>query len=922
MFKLSKRPTGVLKKILVLLSMIFVAGVPLAYAHPIILDSNPAQSGTVSAGSTRVAIYFSEEVEIEFSIIKVLDGNGNQIDNKDTQYLNDEKSLVVTTPPLQDGIYTVTTKVLSKVDGHLVDYAFVFGVGDVVVPPPEQESITESIYFPEAGARFPGLIGQTIVLGAAISTLVMWGPLRRKNLVRAEFADLAKTFQSKFFAISGIGLFLVFASNILMLVIQTVRLQTSASAVLQTSFGEIWIIRMAITVILLAVWFLLESKSGVSLRKQAIVTGLSLALIGTTTIIGHGAASEQSAAIAIDYVHNLLASVWIGGVIFFGFILVPSFASLGNSKRELAALVMIPRFSSMILIALGVLIITGPTLLWLLEDDVGLLSQSYYGYLIIAKILIGSAMIALGGYNQSRIQAPGEKAVKAGNVQVYKKIKRSLKAEAALGIALLGVVALLTNSSLPTGQTQDAVAGSAPYGFATSVFSENGRFDISIEPFTSGQNSISVSAHDLSGDVMDDVEVLKVKISNPQKGISPIEVPITKSDNTYTGEATFGFSGSWNVEILTQRSQHANEDTGFTVFVKPRISQLNTKIVEYGIPAQGAAPLYPAYDGDDTIWISDASKARLWKFSISQQQFTSYEFDGKTTVFLKIDGGKIWFTDTPESKIGYFDPKTEQFTLIALPEKSIPISLESDLDGNMWIALVDKHSLLKYDPRDGEFEEHKTPTVPSGPVALSRDSAGNIWFAESQGGRIGMVEPGSGRIQEFMPAEALKEPFALFIDADQNVWISEHTGLSVIKFNPVLQTFDGFRVTDPNALPFGLASDKFENIWIAQHTTDKLGVYDPHSGEFGEIDIPTTSTFTQFVTADKNGDIWFVEQRGNKLGHVEISESLHVGAPTQPEFALRYSELAAPFIAAGIVAASLFLVKSVYDKRRLDALIE
>ncbi|MDC8437700.1 MAG: copper resistance protein CopC, partial [Candidatus Nitrosotenuis sp.] len=175
-----------MKKILVLLSMIFVAGIPLAYAHPIILDSNPAQSGTIGAGSTRVAIYFSEEVELEFSVIKVLDGNGNQIDNKDTQYLNDEKSLVVTTPPLQDGIYTVTTKVLSKIDGHLVDYAFVFGVGDVVVPPPKQKDISESIYFPEAGARFPGLVGQTIVLGAAISTLIMWNPLRRKKLIREE----------------------------------------------------------------------------------------------------------------------------------------------------------------------------------------------------------------------------------------------------------------------------------------------------------------------------------------------------------------------------------------------------------------------------------------------------------------------------------------------------------------------------------------------------------------------------------------------------------------------------------------------------------------------------------------------------------------------------------------------------------------
>ena len=49
--------------------------------------------------------------------------------------MKDELSLIVTTPPLEDGVYTVSTKVLSKVDGHLVPGAFLFAVGDVVIDP-------------------------------------------------------------------------------------------------------------------------------------------------------------------------------------------------------------------------------------------------------------------------------------------------------------------------------------------------------------------------------------------------------------------------------------------------------------------------------------------------------------------------------------------------------------------------------------------------------------------------------------------------------------------------------------------------------------------------------------------------------------------------------------------------------------------
>jgi len=901
--------------------LIFVLGIPLAYAHPIILESTPAQSATAPAGTTQIVIHYSEAIEIDFSAIKVLDNNGNQIDNKDTQYFDDESSLVVTTPPLEDGIYTVTSKVLSKVDGHLVPEAFVFGVGNVSIPPPKQKDVSESIYFPEAGTRFPGLVGQVIVLGSVISSLIMWKAVQRKTLIKENLAELQKFYHAKFSSITGIALFLVFASNILMLIVQTIRLETSAANVLQTSFGSIWILRMAITVILLAIWFLMENKTSLSSKKQGLILGLSLVLIGTTTIIGHGTASERLSAVIIDYIHNLIASIWIGGVIFFGFILLPAFAKLDSNKKELITLSMIPKFSSITIIALGILIITGPTLLWLLEDDLVVLSQSYYGFLIITKIAIASAMVALGGYNQFKIQKPAETALKSDSVVVHKKLKRSLKTEAVLGIILLGVVALLTNSSLPT-QTQQATA-EISYGLQTSEFSENIRFDVDIEPFSTGANTISISAFDSNENPLDDLSDIRVKISNPQKNIVPIEIPLTKSENNpYEGYVTLPFSGRWNVEVEAQRTQHANEGTSFSMFVKPHISELKTDITEFDLP-DSAAPLYPVYDGDDTIWISDALKPRIWKFSISNKQFASYEFEGKTTVFLTIDGkGKIWFTDTPEGKIGYFDPAIEEFTVISLPTKSIPISLETDLDDNIWIALIDQHTLLEYDQDAKQFEEHKIPTNSSGPVALTKDAYGNIWFAESQGGKIGVIEPQTGNIQEFMPSEPLEEPFALFIDDGGNIWISEHVGLNVVKFNPILQTFEAIAVSDPNSLPFGLASDKFDNIWLAQHTADTLGVYDPHKNEFADVNIPTKSTATQFLTADRDGNIWFVEQRTNKLGNVIISENPQIGiVQEQPELDLKYSEFIAPFISAGIIATSLFFVKSVRDRRRLDSKI-
>ena len=178
--------------------LLFAFTVPLAYAHPLIIDSNPKASTNVGAGITQITIHYSEPVDLRFSDIKVIDSSGKQIDNKDTNYLQgDEKALVVTTAPLQNGIYTVTTKVLSKIDGHLPEYAFVFGVGNVELPAQPKQTLQQEIYFPEAAARFPGLVGQVIVLGAAVAILLVWRGARNRKWFK-ENAEFQKFFHSKF----------------------------------------------------------------------------------------------------------------------------------------------------------------------------------------------------------------------------------------------------------------------------------------------------------------------------------------------------------------------------------------------------------------------------------------------------------------------------------------------------------------------------------------------------------------------------------------------------------------------------------------------------------------------------------------------------------------------------------------------------
>ena len=928
-----------MNKLLFLPFLILIIGIPSAYAHPFLVDSEPGQGQNAAVGTTQIIVFYSEAIEIDFSELKVFDSNGNKIDNMDTAYYEGESSLVITTPSLEDGIYTVTSKVLSKIDGHLVQAAIIFGVGETQVDLSllEAQEESEITFLPEAAARFPGIIGQTVVLGSVISGIVIWGTQRKR--FGKESRDLVnQTYRFKFAKLTGISLVAVFASNFIILAVQTLRLETSPIDVIDTAFGTTWLIRMIITIILLGIWFWMERKPHLSPKKHIPMLAASLVLIFTTTMMGHGAATELTAPIILDYVHNLLASVWIGGVIFFGFVLLPTLASLDGIQKAKVTLAMLPRYSGMITIALGILIITGPTLLWFLESDVASLTNSTYGSLIIAKIMLAIVLIGFGAFYQFKIQRQAERNLKSGKTFTFNKLSKPLKAEAMVGIALLGVVALLVNSSLPAGEIQTADAQGVTLGFSSILFSEQAKFDVSVIPLGVGPNTISVLVSNVSGEPLPDISGLKIKVSNPQRNIAPIEISITElksNDGTtrYEGDATFGFAGTWEIEVEAQRTQTVNESVIFTVLVKPTLSEIRTEITEYDFPDPDTAPLYPRFDGDNTIWISDAAKPRIWEFSIDDQQFRSHEFNGLTTIFLDIDqNGKIWFTDTPNSMIGSFDPKTKKFETIKIPlldaisEQSIPIAVKADLQNRIWVALVDKHRLLVYNQNTNEFEKFlQIQTEEAGPSALLVDDSGNVWFAEALSGKIGMVDSKTYQITEFAPDPLLDEPFALLFDKSGSLWIAEHIGPGITKFDPILETFERVKAPNPESLPFGMAIDKYDNIWFGQHITDELAVYDPYNDQLIEVPIPTPESFTQFITADNDGNIWFVEQRGKKLGMVSISSvpgQAKVVIDGSDEFDFNYAEIVSPLIAGGIVISSLFFVKSVHDKRRIDELLQ
>lgn len=114
---------------------ILIAGIiPQASAHPVYVDSSPGAFQSVPSSPREVNVFFSEPIELGYSSISVLGPDGGRVDMNDPHNVEgDTASIgVAMQPGLPEGEYTVSTKVLSAVDGHVVEETFIFGVGTQV----------------------------------------------------------------------------------------------------------------------------------------------------------------------------------------------------------------------------------------------------------------------------------------------------------------------------------------------------------------------------------------------------------------------------------------------------------------------------------------------------------------------------------------------------------------------------------------------------------------------------------------------------------------------------------------------------------------------------------------------------------------------------------------------------------------------
>jgi putative copper resistance protein D len=218
-----------------------------------------------------------------------------------------------------------------------------------------------------------------------------------------------------------------------------------------THLGHAWVVGLVgWTFAGAAVWN--ADSIGTKLRHWLLAAaGLSL-FVWSRSIVSHASSQgDWSRYIAVDWVHLVLVSLWVGIVLVAATIKLP--AQSAPRADGLAAVRWVDRLSTTATVALVVIVLTGAYKIWTNIPSIGVLWPSDYGLLLAIKVGLVSVAVALGGYNRFRVLPPLMLCLKTpgiptgGHWRVH--LVRALRLETVVLILVLIAAAVLSSMEPP-----------------------------------------------------------------------------------------------------------------------------------------------------------------------------------------------------------------------------------------------------------------------------------------------------------------------------------------------------------------------------------------------------------------------------------------------------------------------------------------
>jgi streptogramin lyase len=263
---------------------------------------------------------------------------------------------------------------------------------------------------------------------------------------------------------------------------------------------------------------------------------------------------------------------------------------------------------------------------------------------------------------------------------------------------------------------------------------------------------------------------------------------------------------------------------------------------------------------------------------------TEYDLPRKTIephdVIVDSDG-VVWFSNFGEQSLGRLDPRTGKVTEYPVPllRSGFPtgmLDLETDLEGNLWLAMMYQGGIARFDKKTATF---KTWSVP--PELINEETQqsmvgpqhwevdGKVWLNDA-GGATGIyrMDMATGKFAHWSPYKDVPGPhsvYGIYSDSKNDLFFLDFGGENVGRIDAETGTLRLIPTPTPRSRPRRGRMDAQDRLWFGEFYGGKIGMFDTKTEKFQEWSVPTPHTAPYDVVLDKNGEVWGAGMEADRI---------------------------------------------------------
>jgi virginiamycin B lyase len=248
--------------------------------------------------------------------------------------------------------------------------------------------------------------------------------------------------------------------------------------------------------------------------------------------------------------------------------------------------------------------------------------------------------------------------------------------------------------------------------------------------------------------------------------------------------------------------------------------------------------------------------------------------------------GRVWFSEFSEQKLGMLDPATGEVTEYPIPllKPGSPVGtldLEPGPDGTLWLALMFQDGVAEFDTERKTFKVWRLPPTLDGAAAQQsmvgpprgrRD--GPVWTNAVDRHGILRLDPRTGAYKLIEPFAGIlpghsHSPYGMAVDAADDLYFMDFDDENIVRIDGTTEAVTIYPTPTPGSRPRRGMLDAHNRLWFAEYGADRIGMFDTVTEDFREWPTPERWAAPYDAAVDREGTVWSVSMANDRVTRLD-----------------------------------------------------